>query len=82
MTKVFPLTALPCSQSAVICAMEGKGPMCERLRDLGFHETGTVTCLFSSVFGDPRAYRIKDTVVALRDSDACHVICKAPGGEQ
>lgn len=35
-----------------------------------------MTCLFSSAFGDPRAYRVKDTVIALRGDDARCVCCE------
>ena len=39
-----------------------------------------VTCLFPSAFGDPKAYRVKDTVVALRRADARNILCRACGG--
>ena len=54
--------------------------MRSRLCDLGLTENSRVTCLFPSAFGDPRAYRIRDTVVALRGCDARTVLCRADGG--
>ena len=33
-----------------------------------------VTCLFSGFSGDPRAYLIKNTVIALRTEDAKNII--------
>ena len=61
MQQPFTLNALGGGQSAVITAVHGTGEMHARLRDLGFTEESRVTCLFSSAFGDPRAYRVKDT---------------------
>lgn len=81
MRHSYPLTALDCGQSAVIQSVQGKGAMYERLCDLGFTPNSLVTCLFSSIFGDPRAYRIKGTVIALRKRDAEQVRCLPGGGE-
>lgn len=75
------LSALTCGESAVISAVGGSGAMHDRLRDLGFNENSEVTCLFSSAFGDPRAYRIKGTVIALRQKDATLVQCLRGGGD-
>ena len=79
---VFPLASLPCEQSAIICGLEGDGFLRERLQDLGFIEFSPVTCLFSSAFGDPRAYRIKDTIIALRKKDAQNILCTYTGEQQ
>jgi len=40
-----------------------------RLYDLGFFEGGRVKCIGASPLGDPRAYLIRDTVIALRNKD-------------
>lgn len=66
-------------QSARIQALSGKDTA--RLRDLGFVENELVTCLFPSVFGDPVAYRVRDTVVALRGRDAGQIACIPVGGD-
>ena len=42
--------------------------------DLGFIPGGTVTALQESPFGDPVAYPVLDTVIALRRSDARRII--------
>lgn len=81
MQTVFPLTALHSGQSGVIRSLDLEGAMYDRLCDLGFTKGSVVTCLFSSVFGDPRAYRIRDSVIALRHSDAKHICCCPCGGE-
>lgn len=54
-------------------------PCCEirrRLQDIGLVENTTVTCLFQSPLGDPRAYRIRGAVIALRKRDADFVKIK------
>lgn len=71
--RLFP------GQSARIQTLNGKDTA--RLRDLGFVEDGLVTCLFSSALGDPVAYRVRDTVVALRGRDAEGIACVPVGGD-
>lgn len=81
MQQPFPLSTLPCGQSAVISIVHGTGAMHDRLQELGFTPNALVTCLFPSAFGDPRAYCIRDTVIALRAVDALQVLC-LNGGER
>lgn len=64
------LLDVPCGHSAVITAVKADGPMRARLLDLGFAAGRTVDCLFSSPLGDPRAYRVLGTIIALRAKDA------------
>ena len=80
MQQSFPLSSLPHGQGAVVYRVNGSGPMYERLCDLGFTPGSSVVCLFSSVFGDPKAYRIKQTIIALRQKDAASVECLIDGG--
>ncbi|HIS03412.1 MAG TPA: ferrous iron transport protein A [Candidatus Pullichristensenella avicola] len=44
-----------------------------RLMDLGFTRGAHVRCLFAAPSGEPRAYRIRGAVVALRREDAALV---------
>lgn len=81
MQHAFPLSALECGQKAIIRKVRGQGAMYERLCDLGFTANSPVACLFASVFDDPKAYMIRQTVIALRKSDACMVECVCAGGE-
>lgn len=81
MQPILTLSALQSGQCAVVRAVHGTGAMYERLCDLGFTPDSRVTCLFSSVLGDPKAYRIKGSVIALRNRDAAIVECAACGGE-
>ena len=81
MQSVLTLSALKNGQRAVVRTVHGTGAMYERLCDLGFTPESQVTCLFSSIFGDPRAYLIKGSVIALRNCDAAQIECNPCGGE-
>ena len=53
-----------------------------RLLDLGFVPGTAVRCLGESPAGDPRAYRVRGSVIALRQRDAALVrMAGKPGGE-
>ena len=56
------------------------GAMRERLTDLGFISGSEVCCLYAAAFGDPRAYRIRGAVIALRREDARCIGCEPLGG--
>ena len=45
-----------------------------RLQDIGFVKGTTVQCLFRSPLGDPTAYRVKETTVALRLEEASKIL--------
>ena len=47
--------------------------MRRRLQDLGLIRGTAVQCLEKSPLGDPTAYRIRGTVIALRKRDAASV---------
>ena len=49
-----------------------------RLMDLGLTPGARVACLFSAPSGDPRAYMVRGSVIALRREDAAGV---ALGGQ-
>ena len=60
-------------ESAIVTGLDLQGTARQRLVSLGFVPGQPVTALLRSCFGDPTAYRIMDTVIALRRSDACRV---------
>lgn len=49
-------------------------PLTKRLSELGFVPGREVRCLFTGSAGDPRAYLIRETVIALRRETADHVL--------
>ena len=48
------------------------------LRDLGLIENTRVVCLGRSPMGDPSAYLIRGTVIALRRCDCCGIRVAVP----
>ncbi len=64
------LSSLNPGESAVIKSLENSGTIRRRLMDLGFADGSTATCVGVAPFGDPKAYLIKNTIIALREEDS------------
>lgn len=56
-------------QQAVIGRIEVSETLAERLTALGILEGTTVKCLGAGPLGDPVAYEVRRTVIALRRAD-------------
>ena len=67
------LDRLPVGRAAVIIKLESRGAARRRLIDLGFGEGERVFCVSESPFGDPKAYRVRGCVIALRREDAARI---------
>ena len=70
---MFPLSRLPLGKSAVVLHLSASEPLKGRLMDLGFVPGSEITPLYAAPLGDPRAYLVCDTVIALRQRDAATV---------
>ncbi len=70
---MFPLSRLPIEKTARVRSLSAKEPLKGRLMDLGFVPGSEITPLFAAPLGDPRAYLVCDTVIALRQRDAATV---------
>ncbi len=70
------LTALRLGQQAVVRHLDSalQGYTRRRLLDLGLTPGATITAEISSLFGDPVAYRVRGTLIALRREQAEHVL--------
>lgn len=64
------LSDLKENQAGVITAVGNVPSGRIRLRDLGFCEGEPVACLFVGAFREISVYEVKNTAVALRESDA------------
>lgn len=71
------LSSLQEGESRKITAILPSGTMAERLRELGFTAGTEVTCLQRSFSGDPTAYFVKGTVIALRKTDADSILVRS-----
>ena len=70
---MFPLSRLPLGKTARVRSLSAADPLKSRLMDLGFVPGGEIEPLYTAPWGDPRAYLICETVVALRQRDAATV---------
>ncbi len=64
------LAGLDVGETARVKAVSLDGAKRVRLQELGFLPGARVAALHVSPFGDPVAYAVLDTVIALRRSDA------------
>lgn len=76
MVQPIPLSALPCGKGAVVHRLETTGSMRRRLLDIGLTPGSRVRALFQSCSGDPTAYEICGSVIALRREDAATVLVR------
>lgn len=68
--SVVSLADLDPEQAGEIVALEAEGMLRHRLLDLGFIPGSKVEVVRRSPFGDPKAYRLRGAVYALRNADA------------
>ncbi|MGN0172015.1 MAG: ferrous iron transport protein A [Acutalibacteraceae bacterium] len=73
-SPLIPLPLIPTGQQACVRHIGLTGSLYRRLLDLGLIEGTVVTPLQISPSGDPTAYFIRGTVIALRRRDACHIL--------
>jgi len=64
------LDCLPLGRSATVRSLHFPPKRQQRMLDLGFVPGREVTALMRAALGDPTAYQVLDSVIALRKSDA------------
>ncbi|MDO4572162.1 MAG: FeoA family protein [Clostridia bacterium] len=72
------LSRLQPGESAPVGELRAPEPLRRRLLELGFTPGTAVSCLFAAPGGDPRAYLVRRSVVALRAADARGILLRAP----
>lgn len=70
MEEETSLDKLPPDRRAVVQEVFAQGAQRRRLQELGFVPGAQVECVGTSPLGDPRAYQLRGTVIALRRRDA------------
>ena len=70
MKDITTLNRLERWEKAVICGICLSAEKVKRLADYGIVEGGKISCIGISPLGDPKAYFVRGTVIALRDEDA------------
>ncbi len=71
--REIPLCDMEKGEKGTVTTLRTEGDLRKRLRDIGLLEGTTVDCVRKSPLGDPKAYRIRGSVVALRKEDAVTV---------
>ena len=67
--KSTQLNLLPLGRTAKIVCVDCNNKLKSRLSDLGLYEGNDICPVLKSPLGEPRAYRINEATVALRDAD-------------
>ena len=78
MESIISLRDMEPGTQGIITDILPECALSRRLLDLGFAEGAGIRCLFRSMFGDPTAYEICGTVIALRAGDSASVFVRLP----
>lgn len=76
MNHVIGLNVLPVGKCGVVKTILTQGSMRRRLLDIGLVENTYVECVGRSPGGDPSAYRIRGTVIAIRAEDCQEILVR------
>lgn len=71
------ITEVPVEQPCFVQEVQGECRL--RLFDLGFFRGSRVLPLYECCGGGTRVYRVKDTLIALRNADAAHISVEEAG---
>ena len=66
------ITEVPVEPPCFVCGVQGDSRL--RLFDLGFFRGSRVLPLYECCGGGTRVYRVKDTLIALRNQDAERIL--------
>lgn len=67
------LNLLEKGRNATIVKMESTGEIKRRLMDMGIAVGSNIECVNRSPYGDPAAFLVKGTVIALRNNDSQYI---------
>ena len=71
--KIYPLSKVNLKSSVIIHSINCSDTIKRRLLDLGLCENTKITPLYKSFSGDPTAYDIRGTTIALREDDSKNI---------
>jgi len=69
-----PLSKCSFGDCFLIKEINIKGPLRRRLLDLGFVKGAEISVLRKSPLGDPVAYRVSNTTIALRNDESSMIL--------
>ncbi|MCM1363730.1 MAG: ferrous iron transport protein A [Faecalibacterium sp.] len=73
MILINTLTSLNEGDFGIVDSVTARSSIRRRLQDIGLVKGTRVLCLQKSIFGDPVAYLVRDTVIAIRNEDAADI---------
>ncbi len=76
--KSTTLDKVPVGETCIVHDLEMDGVMRRRLQDLGMIDGTSVVPTKKSPRNGPTAYRMRESVYALRQEDACHINVTLP----
>jgi len=76
MNTLISLDKLQMDTTAKIDTLNCNTPIRRRLLDLGFVPETNITPILKSASGDPTAFEVRGTIIALRKEDACGIWVK------
>ena len=72
-TLPVPLSTLKLGEKSNVVHLNVKGLLRRRILDLGIVPGTVLTCIGKAPAGDPIAYLVRNTVIALRSEDASQI---------
>ncbi len=72
--NTFTLDKLPLDTCCTVISLNCSGPIHRRLLDLGLVQNTPIKAVLKSPFGDPTAYEVRGSTIALRMEDAMHIL--------
>lgn len=70
------LDKLPLNTTGVVTNIDLQGPIFRRILDLGIINGTKITPVFKSPFSNPVAFEVRNTILAIRNSDSKNIYIK------
>ena len=74
--NIITLDKLPLNSYGKIVSLNCVRPIQRRLLDLGLIKNTPIKAILKSPLGDPTAYEVRSSTIALRKEDAKLIICE------
>lgn len=68
--NIYSLDNLPLNKDGYIIDLKSQGALRRRMLDLGLIKDTLIKPIFISPSGDPRAYEVRGSIIAIRKKDA------------
>ena len=81
-SKTMLLSECKPGDEVLIKSLSLEGTMRRRLLDLGFVRGSELKVIQRSPLGDPMAFRVSDTTIALRKEESSKILVEKIGGDE